>query len=94
MDHIYFTLLTKLYGSGLYKYVKFNDFSLRPVANYKGEVYSLPFNMWTFAKIFNITKPEEAKARILEESADIGVPTNFEEQAIKLVGKTVYEKLI
>ena len=76
------------------QYVKFNDFTLRPVANYKGEIYSLPFNMWTFSKIFNITLPEEAKQKIQEESSDIDIPENFEEQAIKLVGKTVYEKLI
>ena len=76
------------------QYVKFNDFTLRPVANYKGEIYSLPFNMWTFSKMFNITLPEEAKQKILQESSDIDIPKNFEEQAIKLVGKTVYEKLI
>ena len=76
------------------QYVKFNDFTLRPVANYKGEIYSLPFNMWTFSKMFNITLPEEAKQKIQEESSDIDIPKNFEEQAIKLVGKTVYEKLI
>ena len=76
------------------QYVKFNDFTLRPVANYKGEIYSLPFNMWTFSKIFDITLPKEAKQKIHEESSDIDIPKNFEEQAIKLVGKTVYKKLI
>ena len=76
------------------QYVKFNDFTLRPVANYKGEIYSLPFNMWTFSKIFNITLPFEAKQIIEEEGRSIEIPKNFEEQAIKLVGKTVYEKLI
>lgn len=76
------------------QYVKFNDFTLRPVANYKGEVYSLPFNMWTFSKIYNTVFPHEAVKKIEEESKHIGTPSNFEEQAIKLVGKTVYEKLI
>lgn len=76
------------------QFVKFNDFTFRPVANYKGEIYSLPFNMWTFSKVFNIAFPEEAKLKIAEESLDIQEPSNFEEQAIKLVGKTVYEKLI
>ena len=76
------------------QFVTFNNFSLRPVANYKGEVYSLPFNMWTFSKIFNVTHPFEAKIKIAQESLEIGEPSNFEEQAIKLVGKTVYEKLI
>lgn len=76
------------------QYVKFNDFTLRPVANYKGEIYSLPFNMWTFSKIYNTVFPHEAVKKIEEESKHIGTPSNFEEQAIKLVGKTVYEKLI
>lgn len=76
------------------QFVSFNDFTLRPVANYKGEIYSLPFNMWTFSKIFNITLPKQAKEIIAKESSHIGTPSNFEEQAIKLVGTTVYEKLI
>lgn len=76
------------------QFVKFNDFTLRPVANYKGEIYSLPFNMWTFSKVFNITHPFEAKIKITQESLKIGEPSNFEEQAIKLVGREVYEKLI
>ena len=76
------------------QFVSFNSFTLRPVANYKGEIYSLPFNMWTFSKIFNISLPQEAKSKIEEESLNITEPKNFEEQAIKLVGKTVYEKLI
>lgn len=76
------------------QFVSFNNFTLRPVANYKGEIYSLPFNMWTFSKIFNISLPQEAKLKIEEESLNVIEPKNFEEQAIKLVGKTVYEKLI
>jgi len=76
------------------QYVDFNDFTLRPVANYKGEIYSLPFNMWTFSKIFGTAFPHEAKAKIEQEGKDIKRPKNFEEQAIKLVGRTVYEKLI
>ena len=76
------------------QFVSFNNFTLRPVANYKGEIYSLPFNMWTFSKIFNISLPQEAKLKIEEESLNVTEPKNFEEQAIKLVGKTVYEKLI
>lgn len=76
------------------QFVSFNNFTLRPVANYNGEIYSLPFNMWTFSKIFNISLPQEAKLKIEEESLNVTEPKNFEEQAIKLVGKTVYEKLI
>lgn len=91
--HIFHTSNKKVW-KWVNQFVKFNDFTLRPVANYKGEVYSLPFNMWTFSKVFNITLPEEAKEKIIQESLGIEDPTNFEEQAIKLVGKTVYEKLI
>jgi UDP-galactopyranose mutase len=91
--HIFHT--SNKHGWGwINQFVKFNNFTLRPVANYKGEIYSLPFNMWTFSKIFNISLPQEAKLKIEEESLNITEPKNFEEQAIKLVGKTVYEKLI
>ena len=76
------------------QYAKFNNFTLRPVANYKGEIYSLPFNMWTFSKLWNITHPDQAKQIIKEQSEHISEPTNLEEQAIKLVGIDVYEKLI
>ena len=76
------------------QFVTFNDFTLRPVANYKGEIYSLPFNMWTFSKLWNITHPDEAKKIIEDQSSEIKEPKNLEEQAIKLVGKDVYYKLI
>jgi len=76
------------------QFVEFNNFTLRPVANYKGEIYSLPFNMWTFNKLWGVTHPHEAIAIIAEQSTGIDEPTNLEEQAIKLVGVDVYEKLI
>lgn len=76
------------------QFVTFNNFTLRPVANYKGEIYSLPFNMWTFNKLWGVKTPEEAQEIIEKQSKEIGEPTNLEEQAIKLVGKDVYEKLI
>jgi UDP-galactopyranose mutase len=76
------------------QFVSFNNFTLRPVANYKGEIYSLPFNMWTFSKLWNITHPDQAKEIIKQQSEKIEEPTNLEEQAIKLVGRDVYEKLI
>lgn len=75
-------------------FVSFNNFTLRPVANYKGEIYSLPFNMWTFSKLWGVTHPDQAKHIIEQQSKDIDNPSNLEEQAIKLVGKDVYEKLI
>lgn len=76
------------------QFVEFNNFRLNPVANYKGELYSLPFNMWTFNRLWNVTTPEEVKLIIESQSKEIGEPTNLEDQAIKLVGKDVYEKLI
>jgi UDP-galactopyranose mutase len=76
------------------QFVEFNNFRLNPVANYKGELFSLPFNMWTFNKLWGVTTPKEVKDIIEVQSEEIGIPTNLEEQAIKLVGKDVYEKLI
>jgi UDP-galactopyranose mutase len=76
------------------QFTKFNNFTLRPVANYKGQIYSLPFNMWTFSQLWNITHPDQAQRIIKEQSSHITEPSNLEEQAIKLVGIDVYEKLI
>ena len=76
------------------QFTKFNNFTLRPVANYKGQIYSLPFNMWTFSQLWNITHPDQAQRIIKEQSLHITEPSNLEEQAIKLVGIDVYEKLI
>ena len=76
------------------QFVEFNNFRLNPVANYKDELYSLPFNMWTFSKMWGVITPYEAKVMIQKQSDEIGEPTNLEEQAIKFVGKDVYNKLI
>lgn len=67
-----------------------------PVAIYKDELYNLPFNMNTFSKLFNVVRPNEAEKKIKEEIKDANIvePTNLEEQAISLVGKTIYQKLI
>jgi UDP-galactopyranose mutase len=91
--HIFHTSNEKVW-SWINQFVKFNDFNLRPVANYKGEIYSLPFNMWTFSKLWNITHPQQAKDIISRQGSEIDEPQNLEEQAIKLVGRDVYEKLI
>jgi UDP-galactopyranose mutase len=91
--HIFHTSSNRVWN-WINQFVSFNNFNLRPVANYKGEIYSLPFNMWTFSKLFGITNPEEAKAIIEEQSNSIKDPKNLEEQAIKLVGIDIYEKLI
>lgn len=75
------------------QFADFNNFQLNPVANYKGEIFSLPFNMWTFNKMWGLTHPDEVKAKIAEQRFE-GKVTNLEEQALSLVGKDVYEKLI
>jgi UDP-galactopyranose mutase len=80
--------------SWINQFATFNNFTLRPVANYKGEIYSLPFNMWTFSKLWGITHPHQAKDIIEQQSKHITEPINLEEQAIKLVGVDIYEKLI
>lgn len=76
------------------QFVSFNNFRLTPVANYKGEIYSLPFSMWTFSQLWGVTNPFQAKSIIEAQSSHIENPSNLEEQAIKLVGTDVYEKLI
>jgi len=75
------------------QFAEFNQFQLNPVANYKGEIYSLPFNMWTFNQMWGVVAPHEAKQKIEEQRFD-GKVTNLEEQALSLVGKDIYEKLI
>jgi UDP-galactopyranose mutase len=75
------------------KFVKFNSYRHHVLANYKNEIYSLPFNMFTFNKLWNINTPEEAK-HIIEQQKFLGDPANLEEQALSLVGKDVYKKLI
>ena len=78
------------------QFAEFNRYTNSPVARYKNEVYNLPFNMNTFNKLWGVFTPQEAKAKIQEELAGIKIdePKNLEEQAIKLIGKTIYEKLI
>ncbi len=82
-------------GSILHSLQSLTVFANSPVANYKGELYSLPFNMYTFNKMWGIVTPEEAVAKIEEQRSEItGEPKNLEEQAISLVGRDIYEKLI
>ncbi len=77
------------------QFAEFNRFTNSPVANYKGELFSLPFNMYTFNKMWGMVTPEEALAKIEEQRREIGgQPQNLEEQAISLVGRDIYEKLI
>ncbi|MBP3522815.1 MAG: UDP-galactopyranose mutase [Clostridia bacterium] len=78
------------------RFATFNRFTNSPVANYKGELYSLPFNMYTFNRMWGVVMPEEAAAKIAEQRAAAGItePRNLEEQAISLVGTDIYEKLV
>ena len=77
------------------RFAVFNRFTNSPVANYKGELYSLPFNMYTFNKMWGVVTPEEAAAKIAEQRKEItGEPKNLEEQAISLVGRDIFEKLV
>lgn len=78
------------------QFAEFNRFTNSPVANYKGELYSLPFNMYTFNKMWGVVTPQEAKEKIQEQKKEAGItdPKNLEEQAISLVGTDIYEKLV
>ena len=78
------------------RFATFNRYTNSPMANYHGELYSLPFNMLTFNKMWGVVTPDEAKAKIEEQKREsgIGEPRNLEEQAISLVGTDIYEKLI
>lgn len=78
------------------RFAEFNRFTNSPVANYHGELYSLPFNMYTFNKMWGVVTPQEAAAKIEEQKKAAGItePRNLEEQAISLVGTDIYEKLV
>ena len=93
--HIFHTNSKKAWNY-VTRFAEFNRYTNSPVANYKGELYSLPFNMYTFNKMWGVVTPEEAKAKIAEqrEAAGITEPKNLEEQAISLVGTDIYEKLV
>ena len=92
--HIFHTNNKKVWDY-ITQFAEFNRFTNSPVANYKGELYSLPFNMYTFNKMWGVVTPEAAAAKIEEQRKEItGEPKNLEEQAISLVGRDIYEKLI
>ena len=77
------------------RFADFNRFTNSPVANYRGELYSLPFNMYTFNRMWGVVTPEEAAAKIAEQRREItGEPRNLEEQAISQIGRDLYEKLV
>lgn len=93
--HIFHTNNKKVWEY-ITQFAEFNRFTNSPVANYKGELYSLPFNMYTFNKMWGVVTPQEAADKIEEQKAAAGItePKNLEEQAISLVGTDIYEKLI
>lgn len=78
------------------QFAEFNRYTNSPVANYKGEIYNLPFNMNTFSKLWGVVTPDEAAAKIAEQRQVLGdkEPENLEEQAISLIGTDIYQKLI
>lgn len=93
--HIFHTSNDKVWKY-INKFAKFNRYTNSPVAVYKDELYNMPFNMNTFNKLWGVKTPKEAKGKIEEQikESGIGEPKNLEEQAIKLVGKDIYEKLV
>lgn len=98
--HIYGAHIFHTNNKKVWEYVnhfaEFNRFTNSPVANYHGELYSLPFNMYTFNKMWGVVTPEEAAVKIEEQKKNAGItePKNLEEQAISLVGTDIYEKLV
>lgn len=93
--HIFHTNLKHVWDY-VNRFAEFNRFTNSPVANYKGELFSLPFNMYTFNKMWGVVTPEEAAAKIEEQKCAAGItePKNLEEQAISLIGTDIYEKLV
>ena len=78
------------------RFAEFNRYTNSPVANYRGELYSLPFNMYTFYQMWGVRTPDQAREKIQQQRAAAGItePKNLEEQAISLVGTDIYEKLV
>lgn len=92
--HIFHTNNIKVWNY-ITQFADFNHFINSPIANYKGEIYSMPFNMYTFNKMWGVVTPEEAAAKIREQKKEIDYePQNLEEQAISLVGRDIFEKLV
>lgn len=93
--HIFHTNDKKIWNY-VNSFVEFHRFTYMPIANYKGDLYNLPFNMNTFYQLWKVKTPEEANAKIAEQASSLNIknPQNLEEQAISLVGIDIYEKLI
>ena len=93
--HIFHTSMKDVWGY-VNQFAEFNNYVNSPIANYKGEIYNMPFNMNTFSKMWGVVTPAEAKAKIQEQidAEGIGEPQNLEEQALSLVGRDIFEKLV
>lgn len=93
--HIFHTSDKKIWNY-VNQFAEFNHYINSPVARYKGELYNLPFNMNTFSRMWGVVTPDQAKEKIAEQIADLHItePENLEEQALSLVGRDVYEKLV
>jgi UDP-galactopyranose mutase len=93
--HIFHTSNRKVWDY-VHQFADFNRYTNSPVANYKGHMYNLPFNMNTFSEMWGVTTPQEAMAKIDEQRQEMAgkEPQNLEEQAISLIGRDIYEKLI
>ena len=93
--HIFHTSIKDVWGY-VNQFAEFNNYVNSPIANYKGEIYNMPFNMNTFSKMWGVVTPAEAKAKIQEQidAEGIGEPQNLEEQALSLVGRDIFEKLV
>lgn len=93
--HIFHTSNKKIWDY-INQFAEFNRYTNSPIANFKGEIFNLPFNMNTFNKMWGVVKPDEAEQIIKEQRSEMGnkTPSNLEEQAISLVGRDIYEKLI
>ena len=93
--HIFHTSNKEIWNY-INQFAEFNRYTNSPIARYKDELYNMPFNMNTFNKLWGVVTPTEAKKKIEEEKREAGIvePKNLEEQAISLVGRTIYEKLV
>lgn len=92
--HIFHTNNTEVW-TYVNRFANFNRYTNSPIANYKGEIYSLPFNMYTFNRMWGVVTPEEAQKKLDGQRAEItGEPRNLEEKAISMVGRDIYEKLV
>lgn len=93
--HIFHTSNEEVWNY-IQQFAEFNRYTNSPVARYKNELYNMPFNMNTFSRMWGVVTPEEAKAKIEEQIREAGItePENLEEQAISLVGRDIYEKLV